>query len=243
MGLIGAKYKWDAFTLEGEYLVSKDFLRKFGVRGTYKHQLADDSNLKFSGGIFTSSDDGDLFVTRSESGDLDDEDVPGSQAGVTPSENDGLGGYVDVAWQKDNIQLAAAFTIIDEIWLEDNFTGDHGTNPFPTRSRVGPDLTNTNEKVVRLQFGYDWKDIAPGLKTTLAAAHGWDAENSVDSALGTADETWWEVHVRYKVPFVKGLQFTGIYHDYESDETGSVDGVKDDERDIRLYLDYVYTFK
>ncbi len=217
-------------------------MRKFGLRATVKQKLTD-SQLKYTGGLFTSVDAGDLFVTRSESGDLDDEDVPGSVRGVTSSDNDGLGGFVQAAWKRGNAELSGAFSVIDEIWLEDNFTGDHGTNPFPTRSRIGPDLTNTNEKVAMLKLAYDWKDMVPGLKTHFAIAHGWDAENSVDSSLGEADEDWWEVWVRYKLPFLKGLQFTGIYHDYESDETGAVDGVKDDERDIRLYLDYVYTFK
>jgi len=238
VAVLGAKYEVGGVTVEGEYLESDDFMRKFGLRGTYVHMLAD-SSLRFTGGVFTSSDAGSLFVTGSESGDLDDEDVTGSVAGVTRSEVDGLGGYVETAWKKGNVEIAGAFTVIDEIWLEDNFTGDHGRNPFPTRSRVGPDLTNSNEKVVGARVSYNWKDIVPGLRTDLAAAYGFDAENSANSALGSADENWWELRVRYKLPMVKGLSFTGIYHDYNSDETGRVDGVKQDERDIRLYLDYV----
>ncbi len=243
VGVIGAKYKVnDNFKLEAEYLESKDFLNKFGVRGTYLQELSS-SSLTYTLGVFTSSDDGDLFVTRSESGDLDDEDVPGSEAGVTESENDGLGGYLDITWKKDNLKLSAAIAKIDEIWLEDNFSGDHGRNPFPTRSTVGPDLTNTNETAYRLKLDYDWKEYIPGLKTSFAIGFGEDAENSVDSSLGTADEDWREVRIDYKIPALKGLKFRGIWHDYNSDETGSVDGVKQDETDIRLYLDYVYTFK
>ena len=243
VGVIGAKYKVnDNFQLEAEYLESKDFLNKFGVRGTYLQELSS-SSLTYTLGVFTSSDDGDLFVTGSESGDLDDEDASGSEAGVTESDNDGLGGYLDVTWKKDNLKLSAAITKIDEIWLEDNFSGDHGRNPFPTRSRVGPDLTNTNETAYRLQLAYDWKEYIVGLKTTFALGFGEDAENSVDSSLGTADEDWREVRIDYKIPALKGLKFRGIWHDYDSDETGTVDGVKQDETDIRLYLDYVYTFK
>ena len=115
-----------------------------------------------------------------------------------------------------------AIAKIDEIWLEDNFSGDHGRNPFPTRSTVGPDLTNTNETAYRLKLDYDWKDILPGLKTSFAIGFGKDAENSVSSSLGTADEDWREVRIDYKIPALKGLKFRGIWHDYNSDETGSV---------------------
>ncbi|MCU7941852.1 MAG: OprD family porin [Candidatus Thiodiazotropha sp. (ex Cardiolucina cf. quadrata)] len=243
VSILGVKYKLGEFSINGEYLESDDFMRKFGLLATYSQKLADDSSIKYTGGVFASSDVGDLFVTRAESGDLDDEDVPGSVRGVTDSENDGLGAYIQAAWKKGNATVTGAFTIIDEIWLEDNFSGDHGRNPFPTRSRIGPDLTSTNEKVVMLKLAYNWKDYIKGLTTHVAIGHGWDAENSVDASLGEADEDWWEVYMRYKFPFLKGLQFTGRYHDYKSDETGTVDNVKDDRRDIRLYLDYVYTFK
>ena len=108
VAVIGAQYQVnDNFKLEAEYLESKDFLNKFGVRGTYLQKLSA-SSLTYTLGVFTSSDDGDLFVTRSESGDLDDEDIPGSIAGVTPSDNDGLGGYLDIAWKKDNLKLSAS---------------------------------------------------------------------------------------------------------------------------------------
>ena len=243
VAVIGAKYKVnDNIKLEAEYLESKDFLNKFGLVGTFVQDLST-SSLTYTAGIFTSSDDGDLFVTGSESGDLDDEDVVGSEVGVTESDNDGFGGYLDVTWKKDNLKLSAAITKTDEIWLEDNFSGDHGRNPFPTRSRVGPDLTNTNETAYRLQLAYDWKAYVPGLKTTFAVGFGEDAENSVEPSLGSADEDWREIRIDYNVPTLKGLKFRVIWHDYDSDETGTVDGVKDDETDLRLYLDYVYTFK
>jgi len=241
LSVIGLSYKLDAFKIDAEYLNSKDYLSKLGLRGTYTAKL-ENSSLKLTGGVFTSSDDGDLFVTRAESGDLDDEDVSGSVAGSTKSDNDGLGAYIEAAWKTGNVELSAALSKFDDIWIEDNFTGDHGTNPFPTRSRIGPDLTNANETVAKVALKYDWKQIVAGLETTLAAAQGWDAENSVDPALGSADEEWRELVVSYKVPAVKGLKFTGIWHDYNSDKTGRVDGVKADETDIRIYLDYNYAF-
>ena len=241
VSVVGLKYKSDAMTLEAEYLNANDYLSKIGLRGSYAAKL-ESSSLILSAGIFSSSDAGDLFVTRAESGDLDDEDVAGSVVGTTKSSNDGLGAFLEAQWKKGNTQLTAAVAKFDEIWIEDNFAGDHGTNPFPTRSRIGPDLTNSNETVLKLALKYDWKDYIQGLETSIAAAQGWDAENSADASLGTADEDWRELAVIYKVPAVKGLKFTGIWHDYNSDEVGSVDGVKPDETDIRLYLDYSYAF-
>lgn len=243
VGVAGLRFDSDSYSLELEYLRSQDFLSKLGLRGSYKPDLDKSyGGLKLTAGIFTSDSDGDLFVTGSEGGDLDDEDAPGAVSGTSDSEVNGLGGYMDLEWTKDNLTAGITLTLIDEIWLEDNFTGDHGTSPFPTTSRAGPDLTNTGETVLGGRIGYDWSGMIDGLSTTFRFADGSDAENSVNPALGTADEQWWEIDIRYKVPAVQGLAFRGIYHDYESDETGSVDGVKDDDRDIRLYLDYTYRF-
>ncbi|MBR9869345.1 MAG: OprD family porin [Oceanospirillales bacterium] len=241
VSLMGLQYKKDAFAVDAEYLNAKDYIGKLGLRGSYVTKF-EDSSLKFTAGVFSSFDNGDLFVTSSEKGELDDEDVAGSVDGVSKSSNDGLGAFLEAKWSKGNTQLTAAVSKTDDIWIEDNFAGDHGTNPFPTRSSVGPDLTNANETVLKLEVKYDWKDYAPGLVTSIAAAKGWDAENSANPSLGSADEEWRELVVSYKVPAIKGLKFTGVIHDYNSDKVGRVDGVKDDETDVRLYLDYTYAF-
>lgn len=243
VGIAGLRYASDVFSAELEYLRSDDYLGKLGLRGSYLPDIgSDNGKLKLTGGVFTSKNDGDLFVVGA-AGKLDDEDLPGSVAGVTPSENDGLGGYVDVEWRKAGFTVGATLTLIDEIWLESNFTGDHGTNPFPTAAAVsGADLTNTGETVWGGRIGYDWPGIVEGLSTTLQFVDGSGAENTVSPALGTADERWWQIDVRYKVPVVSGLSLHAIYHDYTADETGSVDGVGDDDRDIRLYVDYVHRF-
>lgn len=235
VGVIGAKYKTKKYSLEAEHLVSDDYLAKYGVRGSYLIPL-EHSNLKLTAGVFGSYDDGALFVTGAEGGDLDDEDSPNQ------SENDGLGAYIELGWTKGNLALSTAYAKFDGIWIEDNFSGDHGRNPFPTRSAVGPDLTNEGEKVVSVKAKYNWKDYVPGLTTTIAAGFGRDAENSVDASLGRADEDWRTVDISYKPSAVKGLKLRGLWHDYDADETGSVDGVKGDETDIRFYIDYVYNF-
>lgn len=233
VSVFGVKYKTKKYSVEAEYLNSDDYLSKLGLRGSYNIPL-EASKLKVSGGVFASYDDGSLFTIGAEK-DQDDED--GTSAG-----NDGLGAYAQLTWIMNNLELSGAVSQFDGLWIEDNFAGDHGRNPFPTRSAVGPDLTNANETAAMLSLKYDWKDSVPGLITTVAFGRGWDAENTADASSGTADEDWKTLDVAYKVPQVKGLKLRGVWHDYNSDKVGSVDGVKDDETDIRLYVDYVYNF-
>ncbi|WP_352339874.1 OprD family outer membrane porin, partial [Psychrobacter sp. 16-MNA-CIBAN-0192] len=86
------------------------------------------------------------------------------------------------------------------------FSGDHGTNPFPTRSLIGADLTNQNEATWQARFGIDLKAVSPGLTTKFYYTSGSDAENSALGKLaGTADEKYWAVDTRYKVEKIKGL--------------------------------------
>ena len=244
VSVLGAKYETGPYILEGEYLNSKDYISKYALRGSYALALAEDSELIFTGGYFTSSDDGDLFVTGSEGGDLDDEDTAGSEPGVTKSSNDGQGVLVQVAWEKNKTTLTAAVSKFDDLWLEDNFTGDHGRNPFPTRATHGPDLSNANETAAVLKLEHDWEGTVNGLKSYIGVGKGWDAENSeLGEAGGSADEDWVEAKLAYKVPALKGLKVTGKYYHYTADETGSVDGVKGDQDHFRLYIDYGYKFK
>lgn len=242
VSVLGAKYKKDTLTVELESLRSEDYLRKMGVRASYGWSLAENGKIKLSGGYFTSQDDGDLFVTKAESGDLDDEDVAGSISGVTPSENDGQGYYVDLTWKKGSWLLGTAYASFDDIWIEDNFSGDHGTNPFPTRSGVGPDMTNAGETVWQVRVGYDWSSMISGLTTTLKFSSGSDAENSADPSLGSADEQFTELDVKWKLAFVKGMKVRWKLGEYRSDETGRVDGVKSDQFNSRFYIDYTYKF-
>lgn len=231
VGLIGAKYKTKKYAIQAEHLVSEDYLGKLGVKGTYNIPL-EDSMLKLNSGVFASYDEGSLFVDGAEKGDVD--------SGTTS--NDGLGAYIGLAWKKGNAELAANYAKFDGIWIEDNFKGDHGKNPFPTRSPLGPDLTNEGENVVSVHLKYDWRDQIPGLVTTLSTGYGWDAENSTDAALGSADEDWRTLDITYKPVAIKGLKFRSIWHDYDADEIGSVAGVKGGETDLRFYIDYAYNF-
>lgn len=241
IGVLGASYRADAFKIDFEHLTSKDFLSKAGLVASYTVALADKSSLKLTGGIHISRDDGPLFVTGSESAELDDEDVPGSVLGTTKSENDGQGVYVGADWKISNISLGAAVTKFDGAWIEDNYAGDHGTNPFPTGG-VLADFSNRDELVWMLSAGYDWKDYVKGLKTTISYKKGTGATNSHVPSRGSADESELAVDARYQLPMVKGLAARYNYLDYNSDKIGRLDGVKEDETDHRVYIDYTYRF-
>ncbi len=238
VGLVGAEYKSGPFALKLEYLESKDFLTKLGVVGAYTFALADKDKLTLSAGVHNSRDAGGLFVTSSENGELDDED---KYAAGARSDNDGTGVYVDVDWRVGNVALGAAVARFDGAWIEDNFAGDHGTNPFPTGG-VLADMTNNDETVWMVRAGYDWKDYVQGLNTTVKYKRGSGAKNSHVAQLGEADEDELELDVRYQIPLVKGLNFRYRYLHYTSDKTGRVDGVLADNTDHRVYLDYTYRF-
>ncbi|WP_438628733.1 OprD family outer membrane porin [Microbulbifer sp.] len=235
ISVFGAKYQRGNFTAGVEQLNSKDYLQKRGLRLGYQLPLGD-SSLELSGGYFTSDDDGELFAVGAEKGEMDYAD------GVEP-ENHARAAYVDAEWKRGNLTLGGAFTAIrDDVWLEDNFTGDHGRNPFPTRSVIAPDLTGKNEDIWQLRTAYNWTDLVPGLTTKLSYTCGEGAENTVDKSLGIADEWYTELDVKWSLPNVKGLSLRWIAHDYHSDETGTVAQVKEDEFDNRFYMDYVYKF-
>lgn len=241
VAVLGLNYTQGPANVQLEYLNSKDFLSKLGLVGSYTFDLAKANKVKLTAGLHTSRDAGHLFVTGAEGSELDDEDVPGSVAGVTRSDNDGKGMYIDVDWSIGNVSLGAAVARFDGAWIEDNFTGDHGTNPFPTGG-VLADMTNNDETVWMVRAGYDWKDYVKGLKTTVKYKQGTGAKNSHVSWRGEADESELEVDVRYQIPIVKGLNLRYRYLEYNSDKTGRVDGVLQDNTDHRVYLDYTYRF-
>ncbi|KAA3649569.1 MAG: outer membrane porin, OprD family [Proteobacteria bacterium] len=241
IGLVGVSYSSGPFSVNVEHLKADNFLSKTGLVASYTFALAEKSKLKLTGGVHTSRDDGDLFVTGSESSELDDEDVAGAVAGRTASDNDGFGVYVAADWTFGNVLLGGAVSKFDGAWIEDNFAGDHGTNVFPTGG-VLADFSNRDELVWMAKLGYDWKDYIKGLKTTISYKSGSGARNSHVPSLGKADESELALDVRYAIPVVKGLGVRYTYLDYKSDKTGRLDGVKEDERDHRLYLDYTYRF-
>ena len=238
---LGASYVAGPFSLNLEHLRARDFLKKTGLVAAYDFKLAEQSSLKLTAGLHTSSDDGKLFVTGAESAELDDEDLAGAINGVSASENDGQGVYLAANWKIGNVELGAAAAKFDGAWIEDNFAGDHGSNPFPTGG-VLADFSNNDEKVWMLSAGYDWKDHVAGLKTLVSYKDGSDARNSANATLGEADENEWAFDLTYQVAAIKGLAVRYTYLDYHSDKTGRLDGVKEDDTDHRFYVDYSYRF-
>lgn len=235
---LGASYKKGGFSGESAYLVSQDYLKKLGLKGAYTWQLKD-SRLTFTSGYFSSEGDGDLFVSQAES----DLDRNGEAAGE-PITVDGSAAFVDLEWKVNALTFGVAYTEVDEFWIEDNFNADHGTNPFPTRAAIGPDLTNTNENIWALRLGFDLNHYVRGLRTTVSRARGSDAQNSVlRSAGGTASEEWWSLDTKWSIPSVKGLSFRWFYLDYDGDESAqSVRGIRPDTDNHRVYLDYTFSY-
>ncbi len=235
----GISYKKNKLAIDFEVLDSANYLQKTGVRASYYWQLAENQRFTTRGGVFTSKDSGSLFVVGAESGELDDEDV--REVGERSS-NDGLGAFIQGIWQINNWKLTTAYSQFEDSWIEDNYSGDHGSNPFPTRSIVFPDFANTNEKAYMAGVEYNWNKFVPGLTTAFNYSKGTDIENSEDASLGEGEENYRELFIRYKPNWAKGLAFQWRIHDYRGKKTGNVDGVKGDDRDHRIFIDYTYKF-
>ena len=233
IGLVGARYQHDRWKAEFEFLNMKDYLGKTGIRLRYEQPLKD-ARLVYRGGVFATFDNGDLFIAGAES-DLDDEDASGKVG------NSGLGAFVDLALTKGRVEYSLAVAKFGDAWINDNYAGDLGGNPFPA-SGVGSDLTSANETSARLQLKVDWQNYLPGLETRFAVAKGWHAENSEDPALGSAEEDWQIIDVSYRPSWLKGLQFKCLWLNHNRNTQGKVDGVKMDRQEVRMFADYTIRF-
>ena len=141
-----------------------------------------------------------------------------------------------------NHSFDATVSKFGDAWIEDNFDGDHGTTPFPTRT-FGPDLNNTNETVWLAEYKYKWTSgRLRGLSSKLAYAKGSGAENSISSELGQANEGWWYTELRYRSPWAKGFEARARYRDYSSSVDGEVAGVASDRNELRLDINYKLAF-
>ncbi len=232
-------YKKGALSVELERSESRHFLVKWGLRSGYKWTLSNGQKLSVEAGYLTSSDAGPLFVVGAEADELDDED--GAATG-TRSRNNGAGLYGQITWNVDNWAFAVAASQFDDAWIEDNFAGDHGTNPFPTRSIIYPDFSNANERALLGRIEYNWRRWVPGLTTTFTYVEGTGITNSVDRSLGTATERYRDWYIVYQPGWLKGLSLQWRHHAYESKKIGNVDGVKGDDTDDRVFIDYTWQF-
>jgi len=249
IGIIGASYVTGPVAVTAEYLSAKDYLAKYGIVASYAIPMDKDS-VKLSGGVFNSRDAGRLFVCGAEK-ELD-------CTGTARSSNNATGIYLDVDWKVNDWTLGAAISKFDGLWIEDNFaanavqTGklnqDHGTNPFPTSSALGPDLTNNGETAWSFRAGYNWRSLVPGLSTAFKYVKGTGAKSSNLTNAAVGEESYRELTVRYDLPMVKNLGITYIYGSYSSNvdnytAAANIKGMTRSSWELdRLYIDYSYKF-
>ena len=237
--IVSVKIKIANSQLIAEYLHSDDYLQKWGITSDTVWQ-GNGFKLNTMMGLFGATDAGKLFVTDAESGDLDYDASKASANGR--QQYSSLGAYLGVKLSVKQSQFGLYHSWIGDPWLEDSYAKDHGTNPFPHRT-AGPDMLNKDEKVLLVEYKQDWqKLLSTQLTSRIAYAYGYDAENAVSKDLGHADERWFEIDLRWRPEGFKGWMSRLRYRDYGSSETGSVRGVKEDQTDIRLTLDYVHSF-
>lgn len=218
-----------------EYLYAHEYLHKWLFESIYTLRHVDQKASKFSFGLFGAHDGGDLFLVDAERGELDYD--PAAITGEEYSYNS-LAVYAGYAYQHNNSETGIYFTRFGEPWLEDDFSGDHGTNPF-TANTIGPDLTNKNESVIVLEYKKNWRVHGlAGLDTRIAYAYGYGIENSAHQSLGTAEESWFDFDAKYRFAKIAGLMTRLRYRVYRSDEDGEVAGVKQDQSDLRLSVNY-----
>ncbi len=255
VAIYGVQYVSGPFQVDFESLRSKNYLQKYGLVGSYLMRLPEQQTLKLSAGASTTSDAGVLFKCAAEK----ELDAPASGS----CQNSGQGVYLDAEWRTGNWMLGAAVAKFHGLWIEDNFAvsnvsragspiQDHGTNFFPTGATSGNDMSNDGELARMVRVGYDWKDIAPGLRSVVRYKVGTGARNNAVASWASAREKEREIDVLYAMPFAKGLSARYTYLKYSADVTSLVSGKtinavahggsKDYRRDHRLYLDYTYKF-
>ena len=236
--VVGGEYSLNALSLKAEYLRSDDYLQKFGLIGKYQFDFGD-KTIDFLAGLFHASDAGDLFAVGAERGELDY--APNAKLGQ-PQNYESWGSFIGSGFRYKDTKFEVFFSKIKEPWLEDNYSGDHGTNPFPQKI-IGPDLLNKNEAVWVFKIKQDWSQyLLNSFKTDIGYANGYGAENSISRELGYASENWFTVDLRYKPIYLKDLEIRLRYRDYQSSERGSVQGVKGDSSKFHFYINYAYQF-
>ncbi len=232
ISIIGAEYQHGDFSARLEQVSSHDYLTKQALMLRY-HFGPQLSRWTLAGGYLNSRDDGELFVDGAERGEVD--------AGTDSNHSNVY--FATLDWAAEQLSLGMAMTLVrDDVWIEDLYSGDHGTTPLPTRAPSGQDLTGKNANVWQVRASYDWSQVVTGLSTLLLYTHANGAENTYDKALGSADEWYTAMDVTWAVPAVKGLRFRWLCVDYHSDENGRVAEVKEDTLENRLYLDFAYQF-
>lgn len=249
VGLIGGLYQTQNVSFSAEYLKSKNYLEKYGAILQYKLPVADNI-WRLSGGAFFSRDDGALFKCGAE---FDLDCIKGLDI-----DNRGRGYFLDLNRANHNIETGLAVSKFDGFWIEDNFstysdrvnvlTQDHGTNPFPTASSIGPDFSNNDETAIALRLKYDWKDKIKGLKTEAKYIYGFGAHQSNISSALEGKEQFLDLTLSYAIPWVKNMDVRYSYLNYDSKFKNGQLGEKinamtrKDWDQHRVLINYTYQF-
>ncbi len=249
VGLMGGSYQVKNLNISAEYLKSKSYLEKYGAILQYKLPVAENM-WRLSSGAFFSRDDGALFKCGAE---FDLDCVKGQDIN-----NRGRGYFLDLNWSKHNVEAGFAVSKFDGFWIEDNFstysdrenvlTQDHGTNPFPTSSSIGPDFTNNDETAIALRLKYDWKDKIKGLKTEAKYIYGFGVHQSNISSDIEGKEKFLDLTLSYAIPWVKNMDVRYSYLTYDSKFEKGLTGEKingmtrKDWDQHRLLINYTYQF-
>lgn len=108
---------------------------------------------------------------------------------------------------------------------------------------MGPDLSNRHERIWLASYKANFNSgILNGLTSTLSIANAYGAFNTLGSVLGSGNESWSEIDLRYKLKALKKLSIRLRYRDYTSLKTGQIAGIKDDRDELRFTIDYQRVF-
>lgn len=247
--LIGMDYNWHDVKVNTEFLNSKNYLTKYGFQVSYPIKIEKGTVVLRSGAYF-SKDAGQLFKCGAE---FDLDCVKGDEI-----DNDGRGFFFESTWKHKNLELGAAISKFDGMWIEDNYSTqslngksliqDNGTSPFPTSTIIGPDFTNNDELAWMVQLKYDWQDIISGLNTEFKYISGDGAHQSNINQSIVGKEKYSEVSVGYRIPWMKNLDLKYSYLTYHSnidreELSQKINGLlRNDWHQHRVALTYSYMF-
>ncbi|WP_266126208.1 OprD family outer membrane porin [Acinetobacter bereziniae] len=249
IALIGADYNWHGITMNTELLNSKNYLKKYGVQVHYpiKTELGE---INLHSGAYFSKDAGNLFKCGAE---YDVDCVKGVE-----TDNNGRGYFFQSTWKYKDIELGAAISKFDGMWIEDNYSTqalnkktliqDNGTSPFPTSTPIGPDFTNNDELAWMMRIKYDWKNLISGLKTEFKYISGDGAHQSNMNQNIAGKERFSEISLSYSTPWLKNMDLKYAYLTYHSsfdreNTDQKINGLlRDDWHQHRVVLTYSYLF-
>lgn len=241
IAIAGGEYTKNQLNIRFEYLHVHHYLNKWAVKQTYAIPLTQSlvpTTFNMHLAAIGLSSAGSLFAIGADPR----LDVAATAVAGTAQQYRSVAGYVGISLANHTDEVGIYYTQFSDLWLERNFAGDHGANPFPGKT-IGPDLTNKHEQVWMLEYKKKWQSVGlPNLKTRLAFAHGSNIENTVSQHLGQGHEYWVETDIKYTFATIPALKTRLRYRVYRSEVSGVVNGIRQSQNDLRFTVDYQYTF-